>query len=107
MIITDPNAPVSVDPWEANQAGSIADVILNHGGDPNVLRPYYDTKDGGKSWRAFRPKRTGRRRDDGSMIYNEVPTSNATTTLRKDDWKLSSKLPRNFLRHGPIWSVLD
>jgi len=56
--------------------GSVASTLMAHGGDPNAFRPYVG--DDGRSYITVN--------EAGELVAR--PLSNATATLRKDDWKI-------------------
>jgi len=58
--------------------GNTAQMLMNAGFDENVLRPMINER--GQHVRVVKNRMTGK--------YQEVPLSNATATLRKDEWKL-------------------
>lgn len=58
--------------------GNTAQMLMNAGFDENVLRPMINER--GQHIRVVKNRMTGG--------YDEIPLSNATATLRKDEWKL-------------------
>lgn len=56
--------------------GSVASTLMAHGGDPNAFRPFVG--DDGRSYITVN--------ENGELVAR--PLTNATATLRKDDWKL-------------------
>jgi len=60
--------------------GNVANVLMAHDFDPSVLRPYL-----GRDGRSYITTNSGRVDKDGKPIHQAVVT-NATASLRKDDW---------------------
>ena len=67
--------------FNGQSSGSVASLLLNNNFDVGALRPYV-----GRDGRHYISVFNGFQ--DGKPVYKAVPTTNATATLRKDDWKL-------------------
>lgn len=64
--------------FNGQAVGSVASTLIEHGGDPHALRPFIgnDGRHYISVWNEAKKK------------YVAMPLTNATATLRKDDWKL-------------------
>lgn len=63
--------------------GNVAAQLLANNFDPCCLRPYL-----GRDGRSYITRNSGRYGNDGKPVYEAVPVTNTTATLRKDDWIL-------------------
>lgn len=85
--------------------GHIAQLLLNHNGNMNCLRPWPEIcpRSNQPTGRSFMSVETGRFNDDGTPVMRTVLT-NATSTLRKNEWqRLESRMVDISVQELRVW----